>query len=83
MLVRDPTPAEGDVPAQVSAAGEEQDADQAVQVVSLGQQPAVVGHDAVVGEGCGNLTAHLRGATEETRTRVTLGTELLCNEIYK
>jgi hypothetical protein len=51
--------------------------------VSLGQQPAVVGHDAVVGEGCGNLTAHLRGATEETRTRVTLGTELLCNEIYK
>lgn len=45
--------------------GEEGDTDQAVQVVSLGQQPAVVGHDAVVGERCCNLTADLWRATED------------------
>ena len=76
VLVRDPTPAKGDVPAQVSAAGEQRDADQAVQVVSLGQQPAVVGHDAVVGEGCGNLTAHLSGAEEDrSHTRNTIAVQ--------
>ena len=80
---RDPTPAQDDVPAQVSAAGEERDADQAVEVVSLGQQPAVVGHDAVVGERCGDLTAHLRGAAEETRARAPPAAQRLCHEINK
>lgn len=60
-----PTPAKDDVPPQVSPLGEQGDTDQAVQVVALSQEPAVVGHDAVVGECCCKFTTHLQGAAED------------------